>query len=281
MLIRFLFFKETLHNNNAFLQSQIQFNMRTFLNWEILKRIEQSPKEYIIQRNVDIMGAFLYGYERILLKLKNKEELERKYIQMPSIEDYALKKYNAHNIGTRNFTSIISFISEDELDFYNNYISFLKEYETKYPVEETICYILRSEVKSSENKRKQTSTEPIDHISLAEHSFLKEILPHMRKRFLMHFGKYSLASLRAFIDGYFLCKEDYKISLTSFEQKIKSFIESIICENLILENEFTTWDRKYRYNLDWNSWGYIDTTREKEILESFWKDIEEYIGETI
>jgi len=91
--------------------------MRTFFNWEILKRIEESPKEYIVHRNVDLISAFLFGYEDILLELKDKKELEEKYINKPSIEDYVITKYNAQNIGTRNIISIISFISENELDF--------------------------------------------------------------------------------------------------------------------------------------------------------------------
>lgn len=53
--------------------------MRTFFNWKILSRIEQSPKEYVIQRNVDILSAFLFGYNGILLQLENIDELEQKY----------------------------------------------------------------------------------------------------------------------------------------------------------------------------------------------------------
>jgi|GEM_PF-3470062 len=100
---------------------------------------------------------------------------------------------------------------------------------------------------------------------------LNELFSHMRKRFPMYFGSYSLASLRAFLDGYFLCKKDYQIDLTPFEQKIKFFTNSIICENLEIENEFTTWNRKYSYDRDWKSWRTIDTTKEKEILEVFGK----------
>lgn len=254
--------------------------MRTFLNWEILKRIEKSPKEYIVQRNVDLLSAFLFGYEDILLELKNKEQLEEKYIKTSSLEDYARLKYNAQNIGTSNFSSIISFYSEDELDFYNNYLSFFKEYEAKHPVQEPISYILRSEVKSSKtiSNNKNISIEPFQYDSLPKFPFsLEKILPHMRKRLPMFFGSYSLAPFRAFLDGYFLCKKDYQIALTPFEQKVKSFTKSIVCGSLGIENEFTTWDRKYRYDRDWKSWGDIDTVKEKDILESFWKDMDAYI----
>lgn len=253
--------------------------MRTFFNWEILKRIEKSPKEYIVQRNVDLLSAFLFGYEDILLELKDKKELDEKYIKKPSIEDYAIKKYNAQNIGTRNITSIISFISENELDFYNNHLSLIKEYEAKYPIEETICYIVRQEIQNSKKEYNLETSSFLENSLTEPIASLDELFPHMRKRFLMYFGSYSLASLRAFLDGYFLCKKDYQIDLTPFEQKIKFFTNSIICENLEIENEFTTWDRKYRYDRDWKSWGTIDTTKEKEILESFWKDMDAFIGE--
>lgn len=252
--------------------------MRTFLNWEILNRIEQSPKEYIVQRSVEMLSAFLHGYG-VRLKLKNEDELMQKYSKTPSAQHYAIKKYKAHNIGTRNLTSIISFISENELDFYYNYISFLKEYEIKHPLEENLYYILRSEVIPSKIvDKEQLSTESFSYDSLPEPpSSLKEILTHMRKRPHMYFGNYDLAPLRAFLDGYFLCKKDYQISLTPFEQKIKSFTNSIVCKNLALHSEFTTWDRKYRYDRDSTSWGDINTKTEKEIHESFWKDLKVYV----
>ncbi|WP_286965283.1 hypothetical protein [Flavobacterium sp. UBA4854] len=249
--------------------------MRTFFNWEILNRIEESPKEYIIERNVELLGAFLFGYEDILLELKDKKELEEKYIKMPSLGDYGIKKFKAHNIGARNITSIISFISENELDFYNNYLSLLKAYEAKYPIEESICYVARQKGEFDHTKTSSylEDSRPKPILSLSE------LFPHMKKRLPMYFGSYSLASLRAFLDGYFLCKKDYQIDLTPFEQKVKSFTKSIICESLEIENEFTTWDRKYRYDRDWKSWGDIDTVKEKNILESFWKDMDAFIGE--
>ncbi|MFC4477962.1 hypothetical protein [Flavobacterium chungangensis] len=252
--------------------------MRTFLNWEILKRIEESPKEYIVQRNVDLLSAFLFGYEDIILELKDKKELEEKYIKMPSIEDYTIKKYNAHHIGTRNITSIISFISENELDFYKNYLSLLKEYEVKYSIEETISYILRQDKKRLKKNPNYEEISSYSEESLPEKMpSLNELFSHMRKRFPMYFGNYNLAPFRAFLDGYFLCKKDYQIALTPFEQKVKSFTKSIVCGSLEIENEFTTWDRKYRYDRDWKSWGDIDTVKEKDILESFWKDMDAYI----
>lgn len=254
--------------------------MRNFFNWKILHQIDQSPKKYIVQRNINVLNAFLYGYE-ILLELENEEDLKKKYRKTPSAQDYAIKKYKAYNIGTRNLTSIISFISEGQLDLYNNYLNFLKEYESKYPTEEKVTYILRKEISHIEDENKKNKSILYSEDSLPQIPDFKTVLLHIRKRPLMYFGNYSLASIRAFLDGYFFCKNDYEIPFTLFEEKIKSFTESIFCKDLKIENEFTTWDRKYRYERDWNSWGEIDTTKEKEILESFWIDMEMHIEKII
>lgn len=101
------------------------------------------------------------------------------------------------------------------------YLAFLHEDETKFPTEEYICWTL--------------SKKP--------HFEIKELLKRIRKRFSMCFGVCDLAEVRAFFDGYFLCKNDYKIPSDTFDLKIKSFIESIVCEALNLTGEFVTWDR--------------------------------------
>ena len=232
--------------------------MRSFINWNILQRIENSPKEFIIQRDVALLSAFLFGYEDFFLQLENEKQLKAKYDNVPSLQEYALKKYNADNIGSRNVKSIISFTCEDERDFFDKYFDFMKEYEQRYPVQETISYTL-----------KETSY------------ILKEFLTEMRKRYPMYFGNYDISCLRAFLDGYFICKKDYKIPFTTFDTKVREFTESIICEDLNLTGEFVTWDRLYRYDRDWNAWGRISETTAKEILEKFWIDLEKFTGETI
>jgi hypothetical protein len=232
--------------------------MRSFINWDILQRIENSPKEFIVQRNVGLLNAFLFGYEIFFLQLKNEEQLKVKYDNVPSLDEYARNKYCADNIGTRNFTSIISFTCEDERDFFDKYLDFLKEYEQQYPVQETIFYTLKE--------------KPF---------VLKELLTGMRKRYPMYFGYYDISCLRAFFDGYFLCKQEYNIPMTIFDTKVREFTESIICESLNITGEFVTWDRLYRYDRHWNAWGEIIETDAKKILEDFWIDLEKFTGETI
>ena len=232
--------------------------MRSFINWDILQRIENSPKEFIVQRNVAQLNAFLFGYEIFFLQPENEEQLKAKYDTVPSVDEYARNKYCADNIGTRNFKSIISFICEDERDFFSKYLDFLKEYEQKYPVQENVSYVLKG--------------KPCE---------FKELLLGMRKRYPMYFGSYNISCLRAFLDGYFLCKKEYNIPFTTFDTKVKKFTESITCKSLNLTSEFVTWDRLYRYDRDWNAWGEISETMAKKILEEFWTDLEKFTGETI
>lgn len=224
-----------------------------------MQRIENSPKEFIVQREVSMLNAFLFGYEHIYLQLANEEELKAKYTNVPSIEEYTRKKYHADNIGTRNFESIISFTCEGEQDFFYKYFEFLKEYEQKYPIQEAISYRLR-EIPRFE---------------------IKEMLIGMRKRFPMYFGDYEISKFRAFLDGYFLCKHEYHIPLTTFDTKVKDFTTNIVCENLNLSGEFVTWDRLYRYDRDSSAWGQIDDKNAKKILEDFWTDLEKFTGEKI
>lgn len=233
--------------------------MRSFINWSILQRIENSPTEFIVQRKVSLLSAFLFGYEDFFLCLENEEMLKTKYADIPSIDEYARKKFLADNIGTRNFTSIISFTCEDELDFFQKYLDFLKEYEHKYPIQDSVSYILK-EVPQFE---------------------IKEMIEGMRKRYPMYLGNYDISGLRAFLDGYFLCKNDYNIPLTEFDKKIKDFTASIVCESLNLSGEFVTWDRLYRYDRDSSAWGEISDQHGKKILEDFWTDLEKYTGEKI
>ena len=251
--------------------------MRNFINWNILQRIENSPKEFIVQRNVTLLDAFLLGYEDFFLQLENEEQLKAKYANVPSAEEYARKKYDAGNIGSRNFKSILSFTCEDERDFFDKYFEFLKEYEQKYPVQETVSYILRK----TPARLTLQQAEP-DFYTLPERPHvLKELLAGMRKRYLMYFGIYDISCFRAFLDGYFLCKKEYNIPFTTFDIKVKKFTESIICKALKLTGEFVTWDRLYRYDRDWNAWGKIEEAKAKKILEEFWIDLEKFTGETI
>ena len=232
-------------------------NMRSFINWSILERIKNSPKEYIVQRKVSLLNAFLYGYEYIYLKVDNIEQLEVKYDHIPSIEDYVRKKYNANHIGTRNFESIISFTCEDERDFFYRYYSCLEEYDRTFPIEETISYALVKTPRFT----------------------LHELLTGIRNRFPMYFGNYDISGLRAFLDGYFLCKKEYDILLTTYDKKVKAFTDGIVSKDLNLSGEFVTWDRLYRYDRDWKAWGEIDDRQAKEILESFWNDLDAFAGQ--
>ncbi|MDR2905121.1 MAG: hypothetical protein LBU73_04105 [Helicobacteraceae bacterium] len=251
--------------------------MRSFINWDILLRIENSPKEFIIQRNVALLNAFLLGYEGVLLQLENEEQLKAKYDAIPSLEEYARKKYNADNIGTRNFKSIISFTCEDERDFFDKYFDFLKEYEQKFPVQESISYILRetSAELTSEQKKPDYFTVPERPCTL------EEWLIGIMARFPMYFDYYNISYLRAFLDGYFLCKKEYNIPLTTFETKVRKFTEGIICKDLKLTGEFVSWDRLYRFDRNWSTWGEIEEPAAKKILEEFWKELKQFTGETI
>lgn len=233
--------------------------MRDFINWNILQRIENSPKEYIVQRDVQLLDAFRMGYEGILLRLENKEQLEEKYTAMPSLNEYGIKKYKADNIGSRNSVTVIQFTCEDEREFFYKYVEFLKEYEQKYPIRETLSYIVRE--------------TPVNKT-------LKQWLTAIKNRPQMYFGSNDISCLRAFLDGYFRCTYDYNIQLTTFDTKVKQFTESITCKTINLSGEFVTWDRLYRYDRNWRAWGRIEDSAAKNILEDFWKDLEKYIGET-
>lgn len=251
--------------------------MRSFINWDILQRIENSPKDFIVQRDVSLLEAFIMGYEDILLRLGNKDQLEEKYKDVPSINEYVLKKYNADNIGTRNCMSVIQFTCEDEREFFYKYFEFLKEYEQKYPIQETLSYIV------SETAVIQAPTQSEhDYYKIPQKpNILKSWLTAIKNRPGMYFGYNDISCLRAFLDGYFLCKRDYNIPLTMFDTKVREFTDSIICETINLPGEFVTWDRLYRYDRNWTAWGRIEESVAKNILEDFWKDLEKYTGETL
>ncbi|MDR2918059.1 MAG: hypothetical protein LBV72_01670 [Tannerella sp.] len=82
-------------------------------------------------------------------------------------------------------------------------------------------------------------------------------------------------------NGYFRCKTDYHLPLDAFEEKIKNFTQNIRCESLNLTGDFVTWDRLYRYDRNWSSWGQIEEQSGKEMVEHFWIDLEKFIGETL
>ena len=155
--------------------------MRSFTNWDILQRIEKSPGEFIGQRKVSLLEAFLLCYERIFLKVENEEFLNEKYKNTPSLEEYARERYHADNIGTRHFRSIISFTSEDERDFFYNYLEFLKVYEKQFPIEEPVRYIIKENPAFT----------------------FRKLLTAIKHCYRMWFFFYDLADFRAFLDGYF------------------------------------------------------------------------------
>ena len=228
--------------------------MKSFIAWDIINRIEASPNEFIGSRRVSLLDAFLFGYESIYLQVDREAQLRAKYENIPSLEEYARDKFHADNIGTRNFKSIISFSCEDEQDFFYKYLAFLKKYEQEFPTEETISYTLRE-------------TPQFE---------FKELLTFMRKRYPMYFGDYDLSKFRAFLDGYFLCKKEYRIPLCEFDKIVRTFTNSITCTILDISGEYVTWDRKYSYDRSWNAWGDISDTDRKNILEEFWGDLDEF-----
>lgn len=233
--------------------------MRDFNNLCLIQKIENNPHEYIIQRKVDLLDSFLLGYKEILLIIKDIDILRNKYKNVPSMQEYAMKEYNVKNIGSRNFKSLIKYNCENELEYYNNYLCFIKKYEVKYLLNDNVEYVI------DRNPRKN----------------LKDVLSSIKKRFPMYFGNYDLENLRAYIDGYIKCKGDYDIKFTDFEQKIILFLTGISCEIIEMEGKNITWDRKYRYNKYWDSWGQIIENQSKEIIDNFFEDLGNGIGEKI
>ena len=252
--------------------------MRDFINWDILQRIENSPKEYIVQRKVSLLDAFLMGYE-FCLQVENEEQLKIKYESMPSLEEYARKKYNADNIGSRNAINVIAFTCEDERDFFYKYFDFLREYEQEYPILETISYTLRKfDLKDVKPEEKHDTYHDLTQIP--PKPTFRQMLSGMRRRYCMYFGYYDLADFRAFLNGYFVCKKDYNQTIDDFEVKVKTFTEKIRCETVNVNGDFVTWDRLYRYDRDWRAWGPIAENGEK-MIEDFWEDMEAFIGEAL
>lgn len=246
--------------------------MRSFYNLELMQRIERSPENYIVQRKVSQFESYMMGYD-MQLQLENEKLLEKKYASMPSLDEYIRHKYHAHNIGTRNCFSIISFVSEDEHDFFQNYFDIHRGYENENPVIESVRYVPR--------EYRIFTPEPNYQKSYIPRFALQVYMAAMRKRFRMYFRSYSLADFRAWLDGYFHCKEEYNLPMDAFDIKVREFTRNIICEDLELTGRFVTWDRKYRYDRDWNAWGEIDEAPAKKMLDEFWIDMERYTQEKI
>ena len=224
--------------------------MRDFHNIDLLERIENNPKDYIVHRKVNLLDSFIMGYELILLEIKDIEMLEYKYKNIPSLNEYAREKYNANDIGSRNIKSILEYNSENELEYYCKYLNLIKEYESKYLLEDKIEFIIKPKYE------------------------FEKILVNIKKRFPMYFGNYNLENLRAFIDGYIICKKDYNIEMDVFDNSITKYLKNIKCSIIEMEDEIITWDRKYTYNKSFSS-----LNCNKEIINDFFIDLENSIGE--
>ncbi len=230
--------------------------MRNFLYGPIMKRIEQAPEHFIVQRDIHLLSAFLYGYQDILLEIDNYSTLCELYLDTPSLEDFARQKYQVSEIRARNFTSLLAWYSEDSRDLFYRYIAFIKEYEATFPVNRDICWVLR-----------EKPALP-----------LKILLAGIRRRYPMYFGHNDLSHLRAFLDGYFLCKTEYCLPLDDFEEKVLAFTHSIECEIVSASGLFSTWDRKFRYDREWQPWGDCDGNTATHILAAFWSELEKFTG---
>lgn len=260
--------------------------MRDFNNIDLIGKIEKCPRDYIVHRKVNLLNAFELGY-CILTKIENLEQLKKKYESMPSMNEYAWKKYKykyknisideymkkykntdgpmeeyiqnffleGNNIDPKSFSSILEYISESELEYFNSYLQFINEYESKYLLEEKIEYIVEPQFK------------------------LKKILHDMRKRYALYFGQCDLESFRAFFDGYINCKRDNNLDIDVFESKIINFLKSIECTLIEEMNEKNiTWDRKYAYNRFYSiSLAY----KNPDLIDCFFNDLEKKIGEEI
>lgn len=230
--------------------------MRNFLYGPIMKRIKQAPEQFIVQRDVNLLNAFLYGYQDILQEIDNYTALRDRYQDTPSIEDFARQKYQACEIKTRGFISLLAWYSEDSRDLFYRYIAFIKEYEATFSVNGDVCWVLR-----------EKPALP-----------LKTVLSGIRRRYPMYFGHNNLSHLRAFLDGYFLCITEYSLPLDDFEEKVLAFTQSIECEIFSASGPFSTWDRKFRYDREWQPWGNCDGDIATHILAGFWSELEKFTG---
>ena len=124
--------------------------------------------------------------------------LKNKYKNMPSMGEYAMRKFRKRYIPSTGFEYFIKANNTNELDYYHKYIQFVKEYEQKYLMENNVEYVI--------NHKPELP--------------FRNILGNMKKRWAMYLGGYNLENIRAFFDGYIRCKYDYGIRIDDFENKM-------------------------------------------------------------
>lgn len=217
--------------------------MKTIFDRILIQRIHENPIKIIGQRDHRAFEAYCMPFDHYRT-IKNKELIEDSLIRYPSIREEIEQEFNI-KLGTRRWTAPLRYISEDERDLYTKSINYMLDYDEKYSINIAPAYIIKT-----------------DRLSLPS------ILGCIGYRFRMYINGAELAYLRAFIDGYYDLKNQYNLPLTTFEMKLFKLIDNY---RKLDQSNFKTWDRNYRWQWDFQSYGYSFQS-----IYRFLKEVEEY-----
>lgn len=235
--------------------------MKTIHDMDLIKKIYDNPELTIGQRSEKLFSAYYLGFD-MYRQIDNICEIEKSLGKIPSIYDFIEKKYKL-SLGSRHWTSPIRYYCEDERELFDETIKHIFEYESKYPFPDNfgVTFSPRKEIDKLEKNKPS--------IGFPEFQIL---LGNIGSRPQMYLRQSDLASLRAFLDGYFDFKTQYKLALTEFEKSMLKFIEKYRNKKST-NSKFKTWDRNYRWQWDLAVYG----TNDELSIPKFLFDLEAFI----
>ena len=205
--------------------------MKDLHNVELINWIKNNPVKTIGQRSYKLLDAYLMPFKfhcEFDIPKEHLVELEKH----PSIREEIETDFKI-DLGTRSWVCPLKYDCEDDRHLFNKVIDYILSYENKYCNPDNFTYKLKLKNPKSNLKLEQ---------SLGQIGFRPQML----------FGVSELASIRSYIDGYFLFKETFQLKPSKFEKNLLRFIEEHKVE---YNKDFKTWDRNYRVKWDFSAFG--------------------------
>lgn len=196
--------------------------MRTFNNLQLLRDVMDNTSSTIGQRNYGLYRCYSMAFDWGL-DLIYDDSVEALAKDMPSIEEFVTKQQGEDNNRTVRFDYYIGWDSEDQRELFERCCQKILEYENTFPISE-----------------KDYSFELKPEFNMD----LKRDLKHIFKRPGMY-GMEKLSHLRAYLDGYFRFKKEYKLAFSETDRKLIDFIK-YWKEKVNKNRKFETWDRPFR-----------------------------------
>ncbi|MGE5659587.1 MAG: hypothetical protein ACM37W_23580 [Actinomycetota bacterium] len=217
--------------------------------YDILAQIQNNPSQYLGQTSLPYLFVFLNGYKmaRRDLGLKITPEEQDFY---RNFQPWIQQKLKVKTVNS--WANIIQLFCIDR-EAFQYFFELLTEFSQREKVSEPLPL------------KEYTWESPQASPPIAGDQSFYQLLEKIKAKPALYFGKPSICSLQAFLEGYYWARRELKKPLTEQESKFQEFIAGVRAK-FHVETEQT-----------WSSIILFYSSNESNALETFFKLFDEFL----